>query len=134
MKSSMLKSPTKTEPETAVLPVISGLPRSALLSQVLVAFTIEFDNEFEHQMPHRTTTHNSNAISCQSPSLVSLAMWSNCMRFVGEEGVRVGELETLARTATNLPGMERWGYIVVEPEASDIRPKPPCSRWLSVCI
>jgi DNA-binding MarR family transcriptional regulator len=57
-------------------------------------------------------------------------MWSNCMRFVGEEGVRVGELETLAPTATNLPGMERWGYIVVEPEASDIRPKPPRSRWL----
>jgi hypothetical protein len=26
---------------------------SALLSQALVAFTIEFDNEFEHLMAHR---------------------------------------------------------------------------------
>src|SRR5580658_808460 len=33
------------------------LPLSALLSQALVAFTIEFDNEFEHQAPHRTTNH-----------------------------------------------------------------------------
>jgi hypothetical protein len=31
------------------------LPLSALVSQVLVAFIIEFDNEFERQMPHRTT-------------------------------------------------------------------------------
>ena len=28
----------------------SGRPLSALLSQVLVAFTVEFDNEFERQM------------------------------------------------------------------------------------
>lgn len=32
-------------------------PLSALMSQLLVAFTIEFDNEFEHRMPHRTTTY-----------------------------------------------------------------------------
>jgi len=30
----------------------AGLPLSTLLSQVLVAFTIEFDNEFERRMPH----------------------------------------------------------------------------------
>ena len=35
--------------------IAAGLPLSTLLSQALVAFTIEFDNEFEHQMPHRTT-------------------------------------------------------------------------------
>jgi len=29
------------------------LPLSALLSQALVAFTIEFDKEFEHRAPHR---------------------------------------------------------------------------------
>jgi len=28
---------------------------STWLSQTLVAFTIEFDNEFEHRMPHRTS-------------------------------------------------------------------------------
>jgi hypothetical protein len=29
-------------------------PLSALLSQALVAFTIEADNETEHRLPHRT--------------------------------------------------------------------------------
>ncbi|MGA3027598.1 MAG: MarR family winged helix-turn-helix transcriptional regulator [Bryobacteraceae bacterium] len=108
----------------------AGLPLSALLSQVLVAFTIEFDNKFERQMPHRTTSHGSSAGVRYGPWLVSMVMWWNCMRFVGEEGVRVGELEALARTATNLNGMERWGYIVVEPDPRDSRPKPPRSAWL----
>ncbi len=106
------------------------LPLSTLLSHALVAFTIEFDNEFEHQMPHRTTSHGSTAGSRQGPWLVSLVMYSNCMRFVGEQGVRAGDLEDLARTKTNLNGMERWGYIVVEPDPSHSRPKPPRSQWM----
>jgi DNA-binding MarR family transcriptional regulator len=106
------------------------LPLSTLLSQVLVAFTIEFDNEFERQMPHRTTNHGSTARSHHGPWLVSLVMWSNCMRLVGEKGVSVGELEGLARTATNLNGMERWGYVVVAPDPADRRPKPPRSGWV----
>jgi hypothetical protein len=81
----------------------------ALLSQVLVAYTIEFDNEFEHRMPHRTTDHGGT----EGPWLVSLAMYSNCMQYVGEDGVPAAELESLARTRTNLNGMKRWGYIVV---------------------
>ena len=105
-------------------------PLSALLSQVLVAFTIEFDNEFERQMPHRTTNHGSTPGSRGGPWLVSLVMWSNCMQFIGENGVRVGELEALARTPTNLNGLERWGYVVVEPDPADTRPKPPRSAWL----
>jgi len=107
-----------------------GLPLPALLSQVLVAFTIEFDNEFERQMPHRTTNQGAAAGSRQGPWLVSMVMWSNCMRFAGEEGVRTGELENLARTTTNLNGMVRWGYIVVEPDPDDSRPKPPRSGRL----
>jgi DNA-binding MarR family transcriptional regulator len=57
-------------------------------------------------------------------------MRSNCMQYIGEKGVRVGELEKLARTKTNLSGMERWGYIVIEPDPADRRPKPPRSDWL----
>jgi len=57
-------------------------------------------------------------------------MWSNCMRFVGEQGVPAAELGRLARTPTNLNGMQRWGYIVVEPDPADSRPKPPRSAWL----
>jgi hypothetical protein len=81
-----------------------------LLSQILVAFTIEFDNEFEHRMPHRTTNHGGST----GPWLVSMAMWWNCMRFVAEEGISTRELEKLARTHTNLRGMQRWGYITVD--------------------
>jgi DNA-binding MarR family transcriptional regulator len=91
--------------------VAARLPLSTLLSQALVAFTIEFDNEFEHRTPH-TTTRQATA---QGPWLASLAMWSNCMQFVREEGVTVRELQSLARTGTNLDGMRRWGYITIEP-------------------
>jgi DNA-binding MarR family transcriptional regulator len=104
------------------------LPLPTLLSQVLVALTIEFDNEFEHQMPH-TTTWGPAAHSGRGPWLVSMAMWKNFMQFVGEEGVPLRELEGLGRI-TNLPGLERWGYVVVEPDPADSRPKPPRSDWV----
>lgn len=115
--------------------VSPDLPLPTLLSHVLVAFTIEFDNEAERQMQHRTTKHGTTAHglgagSLHAPWLVSLVMWSNCMRFVGDQGIRIGELEDLAGTKTNLNGMERWGYIVIEPAAGDSRAKPPRSNWL----
>jgi DNA-binding MarR family transcriptional regulator len=115
---------------TKVRTVANDLPLATLLSQVLVAFTIEFDNEFEHQMPHRTTKHGSTSGARQGPWLVSLVMWSNCMRFVSEGGVKAGELERLARTSTNLNGMERWGYIVIGPDSADRRPDPPRRDWV----
>ncbi len=123
---------TKTEGGTSdrVSPAAAGLALSTLLSQVLVAFTIEFDNEFEHQMPHRTTSFGASASLRQGPWLVSLVMWSNCMQFVGEGSVPVRELENLARTKTNLNGMERLGYVVVAPDPADTRPKPPRFAWL----
>jgi hypothetical protein len=52
------------------------------------------------------------------------------MQFVGEEGVRVRELEALARTGTNSNGLERWGYVVVAPDPNDTRQKPPRSDWI----
>jgi hypothetical protein len=99
---------------------------SALLSQALVAFTIEFDNEAEYRLPHRTTNYGP---SCHGDGvwLVSLVMWENCMRFVGDEPVFVAELETLARTGTNLDGMRRWGYITIDGTSSKLhkgRPGP----------
>jgi DNA-binding MarR family transcriptional regulator len=106
------------------------LPLPALLSQLLVAFTIEFDNEFERQMPHRTTDHGATTGSRSGPWLVSLVMWSNCMQFVGDQGVRLRELEQLAGTKTNLNGMERWGYVVVEPDSTTGPRKAPRSEWM----
>jgi hypothetical protein len=73
-------------------------PLPTLLSQALVAFTTDLDNEFEHQMPHRTSNHGGPR---EGPWLVSLAMWANCMQFIGAEGVPIGKLEDIARTATN---------------------------------
>lgn len=84
-----------------------GLPLSTQLSQVLVAFTIECDNEFERQMPHRTTTHGATPDAPGAPWLVSLVMYANCLQFLGDEGLSVRELEGLARTTTNVDGMRR---------------------------
>ena len=101
-----------------------------LLSHALVAVTVEFDNEAERQISHRTTTHGASTGSPHGPWLVSMVMWSNCMRFVTQKGVPVRELEVLARTTTNLLGMQRWRYVVVEPDPSDHRSNPPRSSWL----
>jgi hypothetical protein len=105
------------------------LPLSALLSQALVAFTIEFDNEAEHRLPHRTTSHRTSGPGDGGPSLwlVSLAMWENCMRYVTGEPIAVGDLEARARTGTNLDGMRRWGYITIDGTARKVhngRPSP----------
>jgi methyltransferase (TIGR00027 family) len=48
-------APARSGP--AVPPPPGSLPPSALLSQTLVAFTVECDNEAEHLLPHRTATH-----------------------------------------------------------------------------
>jgi hypothetical protein len=98
------------------MPPASPLP--TLFSQALVAFTIEFDNEAEHRMPHRTTRHSASPGAQTGPWLVSMVMWLNCMRYVTDDGITVSELAWLARTETNLPGMLRWGYLSLEPNPS----------------
>jgi hypothetical protein len=99
------------------------LPLTTLLSQALVAYTIEFDNEAEHRMPHRTTRHRQPGL--RGLWLVSMAMWLNCMQYLTGEPMRAGELEQRARTPTNLDGMRRWGYVVLESESgADPRRKP----------
>jgi methyltransferase (TIGR00027 family) len=100
------------------------LSLSALLSQALVAFTIEFDNEGEHVIPHRTTNFGA-AGHGDGTWLVSMAMWENCMRFVADEPVTVGELLRLARTRTNLDGMRRWGYLTIDGSAKKIHKGNP---------
>ncbi|MGI5242523.1 hypothetical protein [Dactylosporangium sp. CA-139066] len=83
---------------------------SRLLSQALVAFTIEVDNAFEARMPHRTT--RGPARGAEGPWLVSLAMWSNFLRYVPAGGVAQADVGDLA-ALTNLPGLQRWGYVRV---------------------
>ncbi len=103
-------------------------PLAALLSFALVAFTIEFDNEAEHRLPHRTTDFGSS--SAMGVWLGSMVLWFNCMRWVPEEGIAVREVERRARTVTNWDGMRRWGYIFFAPDPNDNRPKPPHSALL----
>jgi DNA-binding MarR family transcriptional regulator len=45
-------------------------------------------------------------------------MFENCLRFVTDQPITVRELETLARTGTNLDGMRRWGYITIDGAAT----------------
>ena len=90
-------------------------PLSTLLSHTLLAFTIELDNEFEHRL----------AETGERARVVSVVMWSNFLRFVGD-GITVEELPTRARlprprTLSTVGGMERWGYVGVGSETGTKR-------------
>jgi DNA-binding MarR family transcriptional regulator len=121
------------------------LPLPALLSQALVTFIIEFDNEFEHRVPHQTSNHESTP---GTPWLVSMAMWTKFLRFVDEDGVSVRELlrrvglpaKELAAWLTRLSRW--WGYLVIESAAGGtskkiapdalVRPRAAARRALAV--
>src|ERR1035438_9621714 len=75
-----------------------GPPCPPRLSSVLVAFTIEFDNEADHRMAHRTTSGSPAAASVDAPWLVSQVMWSNVVQYVSNGGIRIRELHGRART------------------------------------
>jgi hypothetical protein len=102
----------------------SALPLPTLLSHALVAFTIEFDNEAERRIHHRTTEQGSTAGSLHAPWLVSMVMWVRFMQFVPEDGISVRELQRLAQMSdkgmrTWLTRLSKWwGYLVVESGAA----------------
>jgi methyltransferase (TIGR00027 family) len=104
----------------------ANLPVSALLSQALVAFTIEADNETERRLPHRTSALGRDPGSPPgAPWLTSLLMYSNCLRHLPDTGITVAELRARARTGTNLDGMRGWRYITYSPDPGPgKRPKP----------
>jgi hypothetical protein len=104
-----------------------GVPLPTLLSQALVAFVIELDNEFEERMPHWTTDFGGLK---GSPWLTSAAMYSNCLAWLPDEGVSIRELERRARTHTILEGMRRWGYITVRPDGLKGKASEPQSKWV----
>ena len=82
---------------------------SAKLSKVLVAFTIEFDNEFEQQFAHRTA-RGPQAKSGRGPWLVSMAMWSNLLRWIDAAATPLADVQDLIELV-NFPGLQRWGYV-----------------------
>ena len=83
--------------------VAEQVPLTTLLAFVWTAFTIEVDNAVEAV----GSEHLSRLFG------VSIAMWANGLRFIGEEGVTVDELHALARARCNIGGLERWGWISV---------------------
>jgi hypothetical protein len=103
--------------------LVADLGVAALLSHALVAFTIEFDNESERQLPHRTTWGPA-AQSGRGPWLVSLTMWANFLRFLPADGVPLRDVADLV-PLVNLAGLERWGYVRVGPGPGGGRPAPP---------
>ena len=101
---------------------LRGSPRTpslpTALSQALIAFTIEFDNEFEHRVEHHTGNRKGGGVW-----LTSMVMWSNFMRLVPEGGVPLSQVEANGRI-TNFDGLQRWGYIRVEPADQTVHPEP----------
>jgi len=82
---------------------------TTLLSHAVLAFAIEFDNEFEQEM--RKTYAR--------PFGVSIVMWSNFMRFVGETGTPIAEIVEAScipkeAVVSVVGGTERWGYVTVD--------------------
>lgn len=95
------------------------LALSAQLSHLLVAFTVELDNEFEHLMPHRTTRHGSTGGRTDAPWLVSYPMWVHCLRYIPDDGIRADDLvRRSGLTATTMRTLVKrlaawWGYLTV---------------------
>jgi DNA-binding MarR family transcriptional regulator len=88
-----------------------------LLSQVLVAFTVEFDNEFERRMGQ----------AGYGGARLSLMAWSNLMRFLAKGGVSVRDLAgkalaTPEQIKSELGCLERWVFIFLRPDITDARP------------
>lgn len=81
-------------------------PLSSVISQVLVAYSVEFDNEFELQMDRRGFPG----------SRLSLVIWARLIRFIPEDGITVDELRAqssraIAQVKHELGCLERWGFI-----------------------
>jgi len=84
-------------------------PLSALLSQLLVAYTIELDNEFELRM----------AAAGFLGDRLSLVLWTNLIRFIPAEGISIRDLASRSLSAQNEPKLqmgclERWGIITLD--------------------
>src|SRR3954469_11884402 len=76
----------------AARPRTMGLPLSTLLSQALVAFTIEADHLFELPLPHCTTESRQRGEPIAGPWLISMPFWANCLKHVDAGGMTVGDL------------------------------------------
>ncbi|HEX4434561.1 MAG TPA: hypothetical protein VH012_07020 [Acidimicrobiales bacterium] len=101
-------------------------PLTTLLSQALVAHTIELDNEAEHRLPHRITRQDDPDAVSTGPWLISFALWANVLQHIDVEGSTVAHLHTRARTGELLlNGLRRWGYVTITAPAGEPLRNPP---------
>ncbi|MGA2046584.1 MAG: hypothetical protein ABSG96_02780 [Terracidiphilus sp.] len=99
------------------MPAETNRPLSALLSQVLVAFTLELDDEFEKRMRD----------SGYAGASLSVVIWSTLMRFLAGASPSVRNLaaQSLASEKSvkfELGCLERWRFITLETDPADDRP------------
>ncbi len=101
-------------------------PLASLLSQALVALTIELDNEYEHRVPSFTSDFGVSARG-SGAWITSTAMYVNFLRFVTDDGIVMHELGALAGSAEPIHpayhGMRRWGYVTYTPDIAGSKPK-----------
>jgi hypothetical protein len=90
-------------------------PVSELLSRLLVAYTMEFDNEVERRLPHRTS-RGPAAGRTGVPWLVSQPTWANFLDLLDEPA----PLKVLPAELVNIGGLQRWGYLTVGPGADAV--------------
>jgi len=98
-------------------------PLPTLLSQAVVAFTIEADHLFECRMPHYTTESRKRGEPIEGPWLISMAFWANGLKHIDADGMTVGALADRALLAGHFiegsnPGLVRWGYLRLSSGAS----------------
>ena len=113
----MRTKPSGADKVSATSGAASSRPLSALLSQMLVAYTVEFNNEFERRMSEAGIAGAN----------LSLVVWLNLMQFLDKAGVTVRDLAGKAlapvgRTKFELGCLERWGYVALQPDSEDSRP------------
>jgi hypothetical protein len=98
-------------------------PLSALLSQALVAYTIELDDAFELGM----------AGAGYPGTRVSLVVWANLLRFVPDGGISFRELSTRSlappdRLKSQLGCLERWGFLQIGTTEGEVRKPASTAR------
>jgi hypothetical protein len=99
--------------EQATTTIPARRPLSALLSQALVAYTVELDNNFELGMSRAGFPG----------ARLSLVVWTNLIRFIPEDGISVRDLQTTSlgsedRLRFQLGCLERWGFIYFQQDKS----------------
>ena len=89
---------------------------ATLLSQALVAFTVELDNEFERRMGE----------AGYPGARVSLVLWVNLIRHISRGGSLVQDLATSGAGSKDalklqLGCLERWGFLTLGPGPTKMR-------------